>query len=129
MKTPTMSTELGLDPGRLSEAVQRLTGRDDAEIASVQARPAAHRVDNMTTAALTHVSGTLVDGTPWRLFVKTLRPAWRAPLWDQIPPMFHDSVRRELNWEDEPRIYTGPLSDDLPGRPAAAPAVRDRPGR
>jgi len=115
MNTATKSTEWRLDPGRLAEAVQRLTGRADAEIATVEARPAAHRVDNMTTAALTHVSGTLVDGTPWRLFVKTLRPAWRAPLWDQIPPTFHDSVRRELNWEDEPRIYTGPLSDDLPG--------------
>lgn len=115
MKTPTMSVDLGLDPERLAEVVHRLTGRPDAEIATVEARPAAHRVDNMTTAALTHVSGTLVDGTEWRLFVKTLRPAWRAPMWDQIPPIFHDSVRRELNWEDEPRIYTGPLSDDLPG--------------
>lgn len=106
---------ISLDQDRLAEVVRRATGRGDAQIATVDARPAAHRVENMTTAALTHVWGTLTDGTPWRVFAKTLRPAWHAPAWDQIPPVFHEEVRRALDWQDEPRIYTGPLSGDLPG--------------
>ena len=118
MPSPTISAALDglpLDPARLTEVVRRATGRGDAEVASVKTRPAAHRVENMTTAALTHVSGTLTDGTPWRVFAKTLRPAWHAPMWADIPPVFHDEVKRELNWHDEPRVYAGPLADDLPG--------------
>ncbi len=118
MPSPTISAELEgvpVGPARLTEVVRGATGRDDAEVASVETRGAAHRVENMTTAALTHVSGTLTDGMPWRVFAKTLRPAWHAPLWAQIPPAFHEQVRRTLDWQDEPRIYRGPLGDDLPG--------------
>lgn len=104
-----------VDPVRLTAVVRRATGRHDAEIASVETRPATHRVENMTTAALTQVSGTLSDGTPWRVFAKTLRPAWHAPLWADIPPAFHEQVKRSLDWHDEPRTYRGPLADDLPG--------------
>jgi hypothetical protein len=116
METPTMSAAVdGVALDRIAEVVRRVTGRDDAQVATVDARPAARRVENMTTAALTHVSGTLTDGTPWRVFVKTLRPAWKAPQWNQIPPAFHAQVCRVLDWQDEPRVYTGPLSGDLPG--------------
>lgn len=117
MQSPTVSAALdggAVDPVRLTEVVRRATGRDGARIASVETRPAAHRVENMTTAGLTHVSGTLTDGTPWRLFAKTLRPAWRSPMWNDIPPVFHEQVKRTLDWHDEPRIYRGPLVDDLP---------------
>jgi len=118
METMTMTSPAGgpsLDRDRLTAVVRRATGRDDAQLASIDSRPAAHRVENMTTSALTHVFGTLTDGTSWRVFAKTLRPAWLALLWDEIPPMFHDQVRRSLNWQDEPRIYRGPLAGDVPG--------------
>ena len=117
MQAPTSGRTLdgvAIDHARLTEVVRSVTGRADAEVASVETRPAAHRAENMTTAALTHVTGTLTDGTPWRVFAKTLRPAWCAPMWAVIPPVFHDEVRRTLDWRDEPRIYTGPLADDLP---------------
>lgn len=118
MELPTISAMLDgvpIDPTQLTDIVRRATGLDDAEIDTIQSRPAAHRVENMTTAALTHVFGTLSDGTPWRVFAKTLRPAWHAPMWADIPPAFHDEVKRSLDWHDEPRIYRGPLADDLPG--------------
>lgn len=118
MESPSTSAAVHgvpLDPDRLAEVARGVTGRDDAVVAFIDARPAPHRVENMTTAALTHVSGTLTDGTPWRVFAKTLRPAWHAPTWDLIPPAFHEQVRRALDWTDEPRVYTGPLSGDLPG--------------
>lgn len=104
-----------VDRERLAVVAAAATGRDRVEVATIEVRPAAHRVENMTTAALDHVSGTLADGTPWRAFAKTLRPAWHAPMWDQIPPAFHEQVRRVLDWEDEPRVYAGPLAEDVPG--------------
>lgn len=102
------------DRDRLAAVVRRATGRDDAVIATATARPAAHRVSNMTTAALTRVRGRLVDGTPWRVFAKTLHPVWCAPEWDRIPPEAHEEAKRDLDWQDEPRIYRGPLAKDLP---------------
>jgi hypothetical protein len=117
MQSPTVSASLdgvAVEPMRLTEVAGRATGRDGAEVASVETRPAAHRVENITTAALTHVSGTLTDGTPWRVFAKTLQPAWCSPMWKDIPPAFHEQVKRTLDWHDEPRIYRGPLADDLP---------------
>lgn len=115
MMNGTAADSVSLDPDRLAEVVKRATGRANSDIAMIDVRQATHRVENMTTAALTHVAGTLIDGTPWRIFVKTLRPAWHAPSWSQIPPHFHEQVRRSLDWEDEPRIYTGPLSREMPG--------------
>jgi hypothetical protein len=115
MMNGTAADSVSLDPDRLAEVVKRATGRANSDIAMIDVRQAAHRVENMTTAALTHVAGTLIDGTPWRIFVKTLRPAWDAPTWSQIPTHFHEEVRRALDWEDEPRIYTGPLSREMPG--------------
>lgn len=111
---PDTDAGVTLDRERLTAVVRRVTGRPDAELATVCARPASHRVENMTTQALTHVSGTLVDGTPWRVFAKTLRPAWHAPLWEQIPPEFHDQVRQTLDWQDEPQVYISHLARDLP---------------
>ncbi len=102
------------DQEQLTAVVRRVTGRPDAQLATVRVRPASHRVENYTTQALTHVWGTLSDGTPWRVFAKTLRPAWHAPQWELIPPQFHEQVRRTLNWQDEPRVYASPLARDLP---------------
>lgn len=118
MPSPTICAALDgvpVAPARFTEIVRRATGREGVELASIETRPAAHRVANMTTAALTHVSGTLTDGTPWRVFAKTLRPCWHAPTWADIPPAFHDQVRTSLDWQDEPRIYGGPMAADLPG--------------
>lgn len=111
---PDTDAALAVDRERLTAVVRRVVGRPDAQLATVQVRPASHQVENMTTQALTHVWGTLADGTPWRVFAKTLRPAWHAPLWEQIPPTFHDQVRRTLDWQDEPHVYTSPLARDLP---------------
>jgi hypothetical protein len=87
---------------------------DEADLASVDIRQAAHRVDNMTTAELLHVRGALVDGTDWEAFAKVLHPASASPLMAYIPADHHESVLRNLNWLDEPAIYRSALSTDLP---------------
>jgi hypothetical protein len=89
-------------------------GLTAADISAVQVRPAEHRIDNMTTAALLHVGGTLADGTDWQAFAKVLHPASASPLMAFIPPDHHESVMRNLNWLDEPAVYRSALSTDLP---------------
>lgn len=86
---------VAVDRERLTAVVRRVTGRPDAVINAVSVRPASHRVENMTTRALTHVWGTLSDGTPW-------------------PPFAQEDVRSTLDWQDEPRVYTSRLAEDLP---------------
>ena len=79
------------------------------EVVSAVDRPA-----NMTTSALERLRGTFEDGTSFSVFIKTLHPATASPMWDQIPEMFHASVLEDLNWLDEPRVYSCGLCDDLP---------------
>jgi hypothetical protein len=84
------------------------------EIESVEIRPASHRIDNMTTAALHHVEVALVDGSRCEVFAKVLQPACSSPLMAFVPEDHHADVMRNLNWLDEPAVYRSALSADLP---------------
>jgi hypothetical protein len=106
----------------LASAVRAAVGRPDAEVgvgADVEVgvwevRPVEHHVDNMTTARLDRVVGTLADGTPWSLFAKTLRPASASPVWAFIPDFARELVLRQLDWRDEPRAYACGLAEGMP---------------
>jgi hypothetical protein len=102
------------DAADVTVAARAAVDRPDAVVAEWVATPATHRPDNMTTAGLDLVRGTLVDGAPFALFVKTLRPASASPLWSSIPELARPSVLVELDWLDEPRVYRSALRADLP---------------
>ena len=90
-------------------------GRPEAEVDRWEAAaPGGFVVDNMTTERLDRVCGTLVDGTAWSLFAKTLRPVSASPQWAMIPPFAQDLVCDRLDWLDEPRVYRSCVADDLP---------------
>ncbi|MCU1370324.1 MAG: aminoglycoside phosphotransferase [Ilumatobacteraceae bacterium] len=108
------ATTTQLDHARIREVVRLALDRPDAEVASIEVAPSAHVVDNMTTESLHHVSGTLVDGTPWRLFAKVLQPASASPVMAFVPPDHHASLMANLNWLDEPRVYRSDLRHDVP---------------
>lgn len=84
------------------------------ELGTVRVEVSDHRVDNMTTASLHLVSGTVADGATWRAFAKVLHPASSSPLMQYIPPDHHESVLRNLDWLDEPAVYRSALGRDLP---------------
>jgi len=92
--------------------VHAATGRGP-DLATWELAPAGH-VENMTTDRLERLRGTFADGTPWSVFVKTLRPASDSPMWQEIPEVFRPSVLDDLNWLDEPRVYGCGLADDMP---------------
>jgi phosphotransferase family enzyme len=102
------------DAADVTMAARAATGRPDAVVAESAVTPASHRPDNMTTAGLDLVRGTLVDGAPFALFVKTLRPASASPHWSSIPEFARPSVLLELDWHDEPSAYRSALRTDLP---------------
>jgi hypothetical protein len=107
--------DLAMDlPSGLLEALREATGRSDVHLAEWSSSPADHRVENMTTASLTRYRGVLDDGTPWRLFAKELHPASCSPAWCEIPEEFRARVLIDLDWLDEPRVFEGGLSGDLP---------------
>jgi hypothetical protein len=106
----------------LTEVMRSVSGNPDAVIEDWSSVPAAHRVENMTTHALHHVGATLTDGTTWRVFAKTLRPASESPGWAEIPEQLRPGVLSELDWLDEPRVYLSGLGDDLPG-PLRLPTI------
>ena len=100
-------------PEVIGAALER-TDIASSDIGTVDVRPAEHRVDNMTTAALHHVDGALVDGTRWAAFAKVLHPASDSPLMAFVPSEHHEDVMRNLNWLDEPAVYRSSLGTDLP---------------
>jgi hypothetical protein len=100
-----------LPPG-FDLALANVWGRR-ATVHRVMSRPADHRVDNMTTASLHHVTAETDLGTA-RLFVKVLRPATKSPLMEWIPIEHHADVMVNLNWLDEPRAYRSGIGGDLP---------------
>ena len=102
------------DTADVTVAARAATARPDAVVADWTATPAQHRPDNMTTAGLAIVRGTLVDGTVFALFVKTLRPASASPIWSMIPDLARPQVLVELDWLDEPGAYRSVLRTDLP---------------
>jgi len=99
---------------KVAAAALARPGIAPGEIEAVQIRPAAHRIDNMTTAALYHVEVTLVDRSRCEVFAKVLHPACASPLMAFIPDDHHEDVMRNLNWLDEPAVYRSALSADLP---------------
>lgn len=107
------------DHDHLRSLAGAATGRDlgeliDGDLAAWGVTPSGHPVENMTTHALDHVGGTLADGTPWRVFAKTLHPASASPTFAFVPPEHRAQVLRDLDWQDEPRIYRSALAADLP---------------
>ncbi len=114
----SVAGDLRADPGVLRTVARLAAGREHGEVAAWQAVPADHVVDNLTTAALHHVSGTFDDGTQWSAFAKALRPASASPAWSAIPPEHHEAVLRNLDWLDEPRVYRSALAGGV------APAIR-----
>ena len=102
------------DRSDVTAAVRAATHRPDAVIADWAATPARHRPDNMTTARLDVVRGTLVDGTAFDVFVKTLRPASASPMWSLIPDAARPQVLVELDWLAEAGVYRSALLTDLP---------------
>ena len=102
-----------VDRERLAGVVQRVTGRLDAVLDAVWARPASHRVGNMTTLALTHVSGRLADGTSWRVFAKTLRPVWQSPQWGMVPPFAQEEEGMPPADPGNPDRPDTPQDDDV----------------
>ena len=102
------------DQSDVTAAARAATTRSDAVVADWAATPARHRPDNMTTARLDVVRGTLVDGTAFDVFVKTLRPASASPLWSLIPDAARPQVLVELDWLAEPCAYRSALHADLP---------------
>ena len=107
-------SETQFDLSDVTAAARAATGRPAALVAEWMATPARHRPDNMTTAGLDVVRGTLVDGTAFAVFVKTLRPASASPLWSLIPELARPDVLVELDWLDEPAAYRSALQADLP---------------
>lgn len=106
-----------LRPDLLVHVVSAALDRPDlraADLRDVALTDSPHRVDNMTTAGLHEVRGTLADGTTWRAFAKVLHPASESPLMQYVPEEHHESVLRNLDWLDEPRVYRSPLGTDLP---------------
>jgi hypothetical protein len=96
------------------DRVARAASGGRGPVATWEVTPSTHRVENMTTAGLDRISGTMADGTPWSVFVKTLHPASESPVWQMIPPEHHAQVLAELDWLDEPRIYRSGLGAHLP---------------
>ncbi len=106
-----------LDPDSLRDVVARVLDRPGLttdELRRVELVDADHRIDNMTTAGLHRVSGTLDDGTEWRAFAKVLHPATASPLMQYVPEDHHAAVMANLNWLDEPAVYRSGLAADLP---------------
>ncbi len=103
-----------VDEDILRSVVRAATGCPEAELATWAVAACGHRIENMTTDSLDRVSGTLVDGTPWSVFVKVLHPASASPVWHLIPEEHHAAVLAELDWLDEPRLYRCGLAEDLP---------------
>jgi hypothetical protein len=98
----------------VTAAARAALGRDDAVVARWEVAPATHRPDNMTTAALEFVRGSMTDGAEFTLFVKTLRPASASPWWPLIPESDRSNVLAALDWLDEPRVYRSALHAHLP---------------
>lgn len=105
---------LTVEDERLTAVVRAVTGRPSARLGTVERSPVGGRVDNMTTAAIERLRGTLSDGTAWSVVVKVLRPVTDAPQFALIPPEFHDVIRATLDWLDEPRVYRSRLASVLP---------------
>ena len=89
-----------VDVELLDQVARAATGGRHGPLSTWVVRPSSHRVENMTTASLDRVSGTMADGTPWSVFVKTLQPASASPIWEMIPPEHHAQVLAELDWLD-----------------------------
>jgi hypothetical protein len=105
----------GITDEMVGNVVRAALDRPDAVVDRWEAAaPAGFVVDNMTTARLDRVRGTLTDGTPWSLFAKTLRPASASPQWATIPPFAQGMLLERLDWLDEPRIYRSCVTTDLP---------------
>lgn len=98
----------------LLQAARRATGRPDARVVDTRERPAAHRVENMTTEALRIVDADLADGTTVSLFAKVLHHVSRSPGWHFVPEPFRPQVERELDWLDEPRVFRSGLAERMP---------------
>ncbi len=81
-----------------------------------------HRLENMTTRSLDRCCGTGPDGTPWSAVVKTLQPASLHPAFAEIPEQFRGDVLEDLDWRDEPRLYSSALGREMPA-PLRMPAV------
>ncbi len=110
---PEVHGELGMDDVTAAAVAGMLTGRDTSGGVTWQVDPLCSVV-NMTTERLDRVHGRLTDGTPWSLVAKTLRPASDSPYWEFVPEPFRESVLRNLDWTDEPRLYECGLGDHLP---------------
>lgn len=91
-------------------------------MATCQAAPLSHRVENMTTCSLDRVHGTLADGAEFSVVAKTLHPASAAPTFAIIPPEHHAQVLEDLHWLDEPAVYESGLADSMPA-PMRMPRV------
>jgi hypothetical protein len=96
------------------EAAVAAATRSEASIAWFDHKAPPHVVANMTTKQLEIVWGELEDGTAWRLFAKTLQPAWASPLFDFVPEEHRQNALANLDWESEPRVFACGLADDLP---------------
>ena len=106
--------DIEMDVAVLAEVARAVTGGQHGPMATWAVTGSAHRVENMTTASLRRVSGTMADGTPWSVFVKALHPASESPIFEMIPPEHHAQVLAELDWLDEPRVYRSGLGAQLP---------------
>lgn len=92
-------------------------GREPAPVTQWDLDAAPVPFTNMTTAALARVRGTFADGgraPGWSLFVKTVQPPSRSPLWHLIPPQFHARASEELPWRAEVELYRSPIGGCLP---------------
>lgn len=93
-----------------------------ASVATCEASPLSHRVENMTTCRLDRVRGTLADGAEFSVVAKTLHPASASPAFAFVPHEHHAQVLEDLHWLDEPGIYQSGLAEVMPS-PLRMPVV------
>lgn len=119
--SPAVHGVVDLDEVAAAALAGLATGRDTSAGVTWQVDRLCSSV-NLTTERLDRVHGRLADGAPWSIVAKTLRPASDSPYWELIPEDFHESVLRNLDWTDEPRLYECGLGDQLPA-PLRMPRV------
>lgn len=108
---------LAPDEATAMAVVRAAFGREPAPVTQWTLDASPVPFTNMTTAALARVEGTFADGgeTPgWSLFVKTVQPPSRSPLWHLIPPQFHARASEELPWRAEVDFYRSSIGGRLP---------------
>lgn len=105
---------LARDAASATAIVERAIGRPTQPARRWTVEADTIPFDNLTTAGLARVRGDAVDGTPWSLFVKTVRHPSASPVWALIPPPMRASVEAELPWRGEIDLARSPIAAALP---------------